>query len=161
MAEELGKFVEVVGGPPHAHLLLCPLESLATVDEASVRDMAVRSICSVVEVMDAGHVVEHFVPVLRRLVTRDWWVFERFRMDGSVALTRPATRREPAFSRFTSRIASCNLFQAGYPRVPAEIQGEMRGMFGQLCRDDTPMVRKAASAALGGFASVVCIILVA
>lgn len=43
MAEELGKFVEVVGGPAHAHLLLSPLESLATVDEASVRDM-VRSI---------------------------------------------------------------------------------------------------------------------
>lgn len=28
-------------------------------------------------------------------------------------------------------------------------------MFAQLCRDDTPMVRKAAGAALGGFASVV------
>lgn len=28
-------------------------------------------------------------------------------------------------------------------------------MFAQLCRDDTPMVRKAASAALGGFGSVV------
>lgn len=39
IAEELGNFVEVVGGPAHAHLLLNPLESLATVDEASVRDM--------------------------------------------------------------------------------------------------------------------------
>lgn len=28
-------------------------------------------------------------------------------------------------------------------------------MFAQLCRDDTPMVRKSAAAALGGFASVV------
>jgi serine/threonine-protein phosphatase 2A regulatory subunit A len=98
IAEELGKFVEVVGGPAHAHLLLSPLESLATVDEASVRDMvrlkavvmlssmcwltlcvlcalqAVRSICSVVEVMEGDHIVEHFVPVLRRLVTRDWCV---------------------------------------------------------------------------------------
>ncbi|KAE9048885.1 Serine/threonine-protein phosphatase 2A regulatory subunit A alpha isoform [Phytophthora rubi] len=127
MAEELGDFVDVVGGPPHAYLLLKPLESLATVDEASVRDMAVRSICKVVEAMEPDHVAEHFVPVLRRLVTRDW---------------------------FTSRIASCSLFQVGYARLSAEIQAEMRGMFGQLCRDDTPMVRKAASAALGGFASV-------
>ncbi|KAG6609922.1 protein phosphatase 2 [Phytophthora cinnamomi] len=127
MAEELGDFVDVVGGPAHAYLLLKPLESLATVDEASVRDMAVRSICKVVEAMEPDHVAEHFVPVLRRLVTRDW---------------------------FTSRIASCSLFQVGYARLSAEIQAEMRGMFGQLCRDDTPMVRKAASAALGGFASV-------
>ncbi|ETI43715.1 hypothetical protein F441_11339 [Phytophthora nicotianae CJ01A1] len=127
MAEELGDFVDVVGGPAHAYLLLKPLESLATVDEASVRDMAVRSICKVVEAMEPDHVSEHFVPVLRRLVTRDW---------------------------FTSRIASCNLFQVGYTHLAADIQAEMRGMFGQLCRDDTPMVRKAASAALGGFASV-------
>jgi serine/threonine-protein phosphatase 2A regulatory subunit A len=127
MAEELGDFVDVVGGPAHAYLLLKPLESLATVDEASVRDMAVRSICKVVGAMEPDHVAEHFVPVLRRLVTRDW---------------------------FTSRIASCSLFQVGYARLSAEIQAEMRGMFGQLCRDDTPMVRKAASAALGGFASV-------
>ncbi|KAF1795252.1 HEAT, type 2 [Phytophthora cactorum] len=118
MAEELGAFVDVVGGPAHAYLLLKPLESLSTVDEASVRDMAA---------MEPDHVSEHFVPVLRRLVTRDW---------------------------FTSRIASCSLFQVGYAQLSAEIQAEMRGMFGQLCRDDTPMVRKAASAALGGFASV-------
>uniref|UniRef100_M4BXL3 Phosphatase PP2A regulatory subunit A/Splicing factor 3B subunit 1-like HEAT repeat domain-containing protein n=1 Tax=Hyaloperonospora arabidopsidis (strain Emoy2) TaxID=559515 RepID=M4BXL3_HYAAE len=127
MAEELGDFVDLVGGPAHAYLLLKPLESLATVDEASVRNMAVRSICKVVEASEAEHVAEHFVPVLRRLVTRDW---------------------------FTSRIASCSLFQVGYSRLSTEMQAEMRGMFGQLCRDDTPMVRKAASAALGGFASV-------
>lgn len=42
MAEELGNFVDVVGGPQHAYLLLKPLESLATVDEASVRDMVRR-----------------------------------------------------------------------------------------------------------------------
>lgn len=39
MAEELGGFVDVVGGPSEAYRLLKPLESLATVDEASVRDM--------------------------------------------------------------------------------------------------------------------------
>jgi serine/threonine-protein phosphatase 2A regulatory subunit A len=78
--------------------------------------------------MQGDHIAEHFVAVLRRLVTRDW---------------------------FTSRIAACNLFHVGYTRVPAAIQVEMRGMFAQLCRDDTPMVRKAAAAALGPFASAV------
>ena len=39
MAQELGDFVDVAGGPAFAYPLLTPLESLATVDEASVRDM--------------------------------------------------------------------------------------------------------------------------
>lgn len=128
MAEELGNFVDVVGGPAMAYPLLTPLESLAIVDEASVRDMAVTSICRVVEQMQSDHITEYFVASLRRLVTRDW---------------------------FTSRIAACNLFQVGYRQISPVIQSELRGMFAQLCRDDTPMVRKAAAAALGGFASVV------
>lgn len=39
MAEELGKnFVEFVGGVEYSPLLLGPLESLATVEETSVRE---------------------------------------------------------------------------------------------------------------------------
>jgi serine/threonine-protein phosphatase 2A regulatory subunit A len=43
LAEELGNFVEYVGGPPYAHLLLNPLENLAAVEETLVRDK-VRSV---------------------------------------------------------------------------------------------------------------------
>jgi serine/threonine-protein phosphatase 2A regulatory subunit A len=38
IAEELGNFVEYVGGPEHAITLLGPLEILATVEETQVRD---------------------------------------------------------------------------------------------------------------------------
>lgn len=38
LAEELGGFTEYIGGPPHAHLLLGPLENLAAVEETLVRD---------------------------------------------------------------------------------------------------------------------------
>lgn len=38
LAEELGSFVEYLGGQPHAHLLLGPLENLAAVEETLVRD---------------------------------------------------------------------------------------------------------------------------
>ena len=38
LAEELGNFVEYVGGPAHANVLLTPLETLATVEETVVRD---------------------------------------------------------------------------------------------------------------------------
>ncbi|KAH9155114.1 hypothetical protein AeRB84_002894 [Aphanomyces euteiches] len=126
LAQELGEFVELVGGTLNAYHLLFLLEALVAVDEASVRDTACKSMCKVVKQMSPEHIAEHFVAVLRRLVTRDW---------------------------YTSRIAACGLFQVGYDQLPAGIQAEMRAMFGQLCRDDLPLVRKAAAAALGSFAS--------
>ena len=44
MAEELGKFIPLVGGPAHGHVLLQPLEALSMVEETVVRDKAVESI---------------------------------------------------------------------------------------------------------------------
>ena len=44
LAEQLGSFIPLVGGPEHAHCLLPPLESLATVEETVVRDKAVDSL---------------------------------------------------------------------------------------------------------------------
>lgn len=42
LAGELGVFVEYVGGPSHAHLLLKPLETLAAMEETVVRDKVLR-----------------------------------------------------------------------------------------------------------------------
>ena len=38
LSEELGNFVEYVGGPDYAHVLLSPLENLAAIEEPLVRD---------------------------------------------------------------------------------------------------------------------------
>ena len=38
LAEELGNLIELVGGASFAHLLFTPLETLAGVEESSVRD---------------------------------------------------------------------------------------------------------------------------
>lgn len=38
LSEELGGFVEYVGGPDYAHVLLSPLENLAAIEELLVRD---------------------------------------------------------------------------------------------------------------------------
>ena len=65
LAEELGEFVPLVGGPQHAHFLLPPLEALATVDETVVRERAVASICGVTAQMPAGSVQEHLLPLLQ------------------------------------------------------------------------------------------------
>lgn len=50
---------------------------------------------------------------------------------------------------FTSKTSACGLFSTVYPRVNPETRGELRTLFAQLCRDDTPMVRRAAASKLG------------
>ena len=40
LAEELGNFIEYVGGPEFGHVLLAPLENLAAIEEPLVRDKA-------------------------------------------------------------------------------------------------------------------------
>ena len=42
LSEELGGFIEYVGGPEFGHVLLSPLENLASIEEPVVRDKVCR-----------------------------------------------------------------------------------------------------------------------
>jgi serine/threonine-protein phosphatase 2A regulatory subunit A len=42
LSEELGNFVEYVGGPEYGHVLLSPLENLAAIEELLVREKVSR-----------------------------------------------------------------------------------------------------------------------
>ncbi|XP_077563959.1 protein phosphatase PP2A regulatory subunit A isoform X2 [Haemaphysalis longicornis] len=128
LAEQLGNFTPLVGGPEFVHCLLPPLESLATVEETVVRDKAVESLRAISQQHSAADLEQHFVPLVKRLASGDW---------------------------FTSRTSACGLFAACYPRVSAAVRGELRSHFRNLCQDDTPMVRRAAAAKLGELAQVV------
>ena len=149
LAEQLGNFTPLVGGAEHVNCLLPPLESLATVEETIVRDKAVESLRKIAEEHSTGDLETHFVPLVKRLATGDW---------------------------FTSRTSACGLFSVCYSRVSAPVKGEfnlyrfnldwkciddfyfsaeLRSQFRNLCQDDTPMVRRAASSKLGEFAKVV------
>lgn len=44
LSEELGSFIEYVGGPQWGHVLLSPLENLAAIEEPVVRDKVRRVI---------------------------------------------------------------------------------------------------------------------
>jgi serine/threonine-protein phosphatase 2A regulatory subunit A len=99
LSEELGNLVEYVGGPEHASVLLTPLETLATVEETMVRDKAMESLNKVARTLSVSHVLEYFVPLVRRLASNDW---------------------------FTSRIAACGLFAVVYARLPPDAKGEFR-----------------------------------
>eukprot|EP00744_Colponema_vietnamica_P003663 GILI01005585.1.p1 GENE.GILI01005585.1~~GILI01005585.1.p1 ORF type:complete len:585 (+),score=223.80 GILI01005585.1:42-1796(+) len=128
LAEELGKLSEKVGGPSEAHVLLIPLEILATVEESLVRDKAVESMCIIGELLSNSQLSEFFVPCMKRLAQGDW---------------------------YTSRISASGLFACAYTRVPAALQTDLRQLYTTLCRDDTPMVRRSAALHLGKFAAAI------
>lgn len=56
---------------------------------------------------------------------------------------------------FTARVSACGLFAAAYQGSNKNIKVELRGLFSQLCHDETPMVRRAAAQNLGKFVDVV------
>ncbi|CAK7273664.1 protein phosphatase 2A structural subunit [Sporothrix epigloea] len=118
LSEELGGFVEYVGGPDWGHVLLSPLENLAAIEEPVVRDKAVESLNKVCGELSSKQVEEYFVPLTVRLAKADW---------------------------FTSKVSGCGLFTAPYKKVQPGVQEQLRQQFGQLVHDETPMVRRQAA----------------
>ncbi|KAJ1545794.1 hypothetical protein HK096_005967, partial [Nowakowskiella sp. JEL0078] len=124
LADELGNFVEFVGGPVHAHILLGPLETLSAVEETVVREKAVESAAKIAAVLSQQQAEDSFIPVLKRLSSGDW---------------------------FTSRTSSCGLYAPIYTSCTLQTQDELRredrlySLFSLLVNDDTPMVRRAAA----------------
>ncbi|EEB05229.1 protein phosphatase regulatory subunit Paa1 [Schizosaccharomyces japonicus yFS275] len=119
LASQLGDFVEYVGGPEYAHVLLSILENLAAMEEPLVRDAAVESLNKICQVLSQEQLVEYFVPLVQRLSTAEW---------------------------FTSRASSTALYCAAYERStnPA-VRVSLRQNFGHLCHDEAPMVRRPAA----------------
>lgn len=52
LSEELGNFIEYVGGPDYGHVLLSPLENLAAIEEPLVREKVELANCSPLDVSD-------------------------------------------------------------------------------------------------------------
>ncbi|KAI9314503.1 armadillo-type protein [Dichotomocladium elegans] len=125
LAEELGNLAEYLGGHEYTYLLLVPLENIAAVEENSVREKAVASLCRLATILPSNDIATYFLPLLKRLSLGVW---------------------------FTSRTSAVGLYAAVYSRVSPIVQAELRNMFSQLVRDDSPMVRRSAAKALKSFA---------
>lgn len=97
LAEQLGTFTRLVGGPEHVHCLLPPLEALAVVEETIVRGKAVESLRILAEEHSAADLEAHFVPMVKKLAKGEW---------------------------FTSRTSASGLFSVCYSRVSAPVKGE-------------------------------------
>ncbi|WVY90250.1 hypothetical protein V8G54_035764 [Vigna mungo] len=128
MAEELGVFIPYVGGVEHSNVLLPPLETPCTVEETCVKDKSVESLCRIGAQMKEQDLVEHFIPLVKRLAAGEW---------------------------FTARVSSCGLFHIAYPSAPEVVKTELRTIYGQLCQDDMPMIRRSGATNLGKFAATV------
>ncbi|KAI9849448.1 MAG: Polyamine N-acetyltransferase 1 [Sclerophora amabilis] len=124
LSEELGGFVEYVGGPEYGHILLSPLENLAAIEEPLVREKAVESLNRICEQLAQEQVEQYFIPLTVRLSKADW---------------------------FTSKISATGLYNIPYGKATPPSQEHLRQQFGQLVHDDTPMVRRQAANNLAKF----------
>jgi hypothetical protein len=66
-----------------------------------------------------------------------------------------SVQRLAAGEWFAARVSSCGLFHIAYSSAPDQLKAELRTIYGQLCQDDMPMVRRAAASNLGKFAATV------
>ncbi|KAI6246249.1 Protein phosphatase PP2A regulatory subunit A [Erysiphe necator] len=124
LSEELGKFVEYVGGPEWGHVLLSPLENLAAIEELLVREKAVESLNKICDQISPQQIEAYFIPLTLRLSKADW---------------------------FTSKISATGLYNTPYKKCAPPIQEQLRHHFGQLVHDETPMVRRQAASNLAKF----------
>ncbi|KAE8556693.1 hypothetical protein EYB25_001396 [Talaromyces marneffei] len=124
LSEELGNFVEYVGGPEYGHVLLSPLENLAAIEEPLVREKAVESLNKICDQLSSKQVEEEFIPLVLRLSKADW---------------------------FTSKVSATGLYCAPYRKATAGVQQSLRQNFGGLVHDETPMVRRQAANNLSKF----------
>ncbi|KAJ8606345.1 hypothetical protein MRB53_041014 [Persea americana] len=124
LGDELGSFVEYVGGPEYGHVLLSPLENLAMIEEPLVRDKAVESLNKICEQLSQPQVEQYFIPLTIRLSKADW---------------------------FTSKISATGLYNVPYKHATAQSQEGLRAQYAQLVHDDTPMVRRQSANNLAKF----------
>lgn len=119
LAEELGKFVPLVGGPEYATILLPTLEILAATEETLVREKALDSLNIVANELSVEQLLQSFVPLLDRLANADW---------------------------FSSKVSSCGMFKVVIARIKDDtLRKNLLALYLQLIQDDTPMVRRAAA----------------
>lgn len=127
IAEELGNFVQYVG-TDNAHCLLEPLELLAAGEDTKVRNKSTAAINKIGASFSETQNKEHFLPLLKRLCSGDW---------------------------FTSRSSASDLFVHIYPKVDSAAQKELRGLYGKLAADSVPVVRRNAGEHFAEFIGVI------
>eukprot|EP00347_Sterkiella_histriomuscorum_P020919 403335954 len=121
LADILGNFLDLVGGPAHAIHLMKPLEKLCQVEESTVRDKATEGIKKILSFVKVKDIEGPVFDLIKRL------------MNGE---------------SYTSKFAGTHLIPTVYSQVSPQTQQELMGLFSTVSQDDIPQVRKVAAIVL-------------
>lgn len=123
MAEKLGKFVPLIGGPEHSHALIPLFEALCEAEEITVREMVVSSI---------NIVLKQLGPSDQTTIVAYFDFFKR-------------VSNEESGESFYARVSSCHLLPDVYKIAFDVDKPSILEIYGRLCKDELPIVRRAAS----------------
>jgi len=125
VARQLGDFVPLLGGAQYAKIILPLLEKLCGEEEVVVREAAVKALNTAVHQFPKEDVHGEYQALIQRMATSAW---------------------------FASRVSAAGVIpQAFAASQEVAVQDELRKTFILLCKDETPMVRRAAFIRLGEF----------
>ncbi|KAK0621344.1 armadillo-type protein [Bombardia bombarda] len=148
LSEELGNFIDYVGGSQWGHVLLSPLENLAAIEEPVVRDKAVESLNKICSDLSPKQVEDYFIPLTIRLSKADWFTSKeqlRQQFGQLVHDETPMVRRQAAtnMAKFVKEMPATIVVE------------EMIPMFQHLAQDDQDSVRLLTVEVLISIAEVV------
>lgn len=129
LAKEYVSLAKHIGRESNRTLLILPLTLLANRDESVVRERAVESLKQLVETVHNPTVkvdlVRHYLlPSIESLGVSAW---------------------------FPPRFSVCSLFAVAYPLADEDQRTCLHSLFVKLSNDETPMVKRAAAAAMTNF----------
>lgn len=132
MADKLGKFLPLVGGPDYASSLIPIIEALCEVEEISVRSAVVASACSIMRQIGPNHKsqVQLFFELIKRI------------------------SNEETGELFYYRVSCCQLVASLYTILSETDQVSLREIYTRLCKDELSIVRRAACSAFLSIAEV-------
>ncbi|ODV62577.1 protein phosphatase 2A structural subunit TPD3 [Ascoidea rubescens DSM 1968] len=118
LAEKLNSnFVNYLGGPSYATILLPILQILCSMEEPIVRDKAINSLNDLATILSQNQINNDFLNLISQLSQGDW---------------------------FSSRVASCGLFRSVLIKVDSTKRKNLLSAYLKLIQDDSPMVKRAA-----------------
>lgn len=118
LSEQIVLIKDYIGDKESVHLLLTPLEFIASIEEPKIREAAIKSIKGLVEGQSAEFYEEHFNQMVSRLVL---------------------------WENYTSKISGAALIPLCFTKLSQEKKSGLRSLVKDLSKDDIPMVRRAVA----------------
>ncbi|KRX09975.1 Armadillo-type fold [Pseudocohnilembus persalinus] len=126
LADQLQKLSSLIGGKEFTHILLSPLEILSSLEEISVREKAVDVVEFISQNQDNSKQKS-----VQQLQSNNYFL--------------PMVKQLAKWDNYPSRISATQLIGRCFQHFDSEEQQELLTLFSELCKDDTPMVRRTAA----------------